>query len=106
MTAVNQTSRFSAGEVNARVLKPDVKSALRSFNDTLMGVLQAFAAPDGVLSLYGVELSGEDRYGVMGSMLIGQFMNENGNASETMISINSKILEMGAQGDRLLSSGG
>ncbi len=74
-------------DINTKVHGYDTKSMARTFYDQMAGVMLAFANKDVPMSLLGVTLEGEDKYGVIGTTLLNQFMTDNGNAIETVMTL-------------------
>ena len=80
----------------------DPKSIVNFFEVMQYELLENYIAPDGVISYKGIEVSGDDRYGLLGTTLISQAMTDQKNVIETVMSIESNLYDLQKEAGRLL----
>ena len=85
--AVYQNKFVTQTEINQKVQGSDTKAMARTFFNEMSKVMQDYADQDSSMTVLGVTVSGEDKYGVIGTTLLNQFLNDNGNAVETIMSL-------------------
>jgi hypothetical protein len=79
-------------EVNSRAQKSDLKSLARTFFDELTRVMMEYADPDKGMVIRGIPIEAGEKTGVVGTFLIGQLTNDIGNALESIINLQSFII--------------
>ena len=92
--SISQIQVVTPSEIRAKVPGGDVKSMARNFYNDMKGVMSAFANKEEPMTVNGVTLKGEDKYGTIGTTLLNQFMTDNGNAIETVMALEAFIMKL------------
>lgn len=90
---INQTYYVPTSDITT-TKGSDLKGAAQSFFDAMNTLIKQYADPTGSMTIYGITLTGEEKYGVIGTTLFNQFMTDNGNAVETLFSVESFIVQL------------
>lgn len=72
-----------------------IKDAARGFYNELTRIMKEYSnnSSDAKMTVMGITLEGEERFGMMGTMLINEFMNQNTNAMETVMTQFSTLMK-------------
>lgn len=88
---VNQNSFVSLAEVGKKTAGSDLKAAAKGFFEEMASIMRDYADKDKSMTIMGQTVSGEDKYRAIGTTLISQYMTQNGNAIESILSIQNFI---------------
>jgi len=65
-------------------------------------MMMEYADPDGTISYRGVEVSGEDKYGVLGTLVFNQMLNDTSYIIESVINAEQIMVDLSKEAGRML----
>jgi len=80
----------------------DSKSIVNFYEVMQLELLSNYVDPDGVISYKGIEVSGSDKFGLLGTTLISQAMTDQKNIIETVMSIETNLYDLEKEAGRML----
>ena len=72
----------------------DLKNMTKSFYDTMKGLMADFANPNKNMVINGVPVAASEKYGIVGTLLIGEAMSDSSKAIETLMNFQTTIFNL------------
>jgi len=99
---INQPSFVSMAEVDSKVRGTDTKAVAKSFYDEMANIMRDYADREMPMTILGITVSGDDKYSVIGTTLLNQFLTDNGNAIENLISTVSFLQKLDESAGKMI----
>ena len=80
--------------VSSKVGGSDIKFITRSFYEEMNNVMKDYADPNLPMTLLGITIAPEDKYGTQGTILYNQFLTQEQNAIETLMSTMAFLIKL------------